>query len=462
LLALIDCIQGFFGWYHTNMQIDERLGGWGRYPVSNCATHAPSTDETLKNIISGGPVIARGAGRAYGDSALQAHGVICTDGLGKALSLDTQRHILEADAGASFADVLSMSVPKGWFVPVTPGTKFVTLGGAVAADVHGKNHHVDGSFGDHLLWLDLMDHEGEIHRCSHTQNTALFQATIGGMGLTGIIRRLAVKMRPIETAWVRQETVLAPNLDAAVEAFEASDDWTYSVAWIDAMARGPNLGRCVLYRGEHATREEVSSTRPLHLPARGKSLRVPMDAPVFLLNKLSAQAFNLAFWQACRRKTGVQIVDYENYFYPLDKLLQWNRLYGRRGFVQYQCVFPIESSLAGMRDMLRAVHASGLGAFLAVLKLMGEQSREGLSFPMKGYTLALDFPITRKLPALLARLDDIVTTYQGRLYLAKDARMDATTFQRGYANLDSFESLRHKTGAAGVFKSHQSERLGLA
>jgi FAD/FMN-containing dehydrogenase len=443
----------------------ECLSGWGRYPVLPCVTHAPANAEDLAQAIGTGPVIARGAGRAYGDSALQPQGVISMQSLGKTLSLDADTGVLEADAGASFTDVLARSVPQGWFVPVTPGTRFVTLGGAAAADVHGKNHHVDGGFGDHLLWLEVMDHRGETRRCSRTENAALFEATIGGMGLTGIIRRLALKMRPVETAWMRQETVLAPTLEAAVEAFEASSGWTYSVAWIDAMARGRDLGRSVLYRGEHARLGDIppaAGATPLTPPPRRGALRVPVDAPGFLLNRLSARAFNLAYWQASRRKAGVQVVDYETYFYPLDGILQWNRLYGRRGFVQYQCVFPLESSLPGMRAMLEAVHATGLGAFLAVLKLMGPQSRGGLSFPMEGYTLALDFPVTRALPALLARLDDIVTAHGGRLYLAKDARMDAETFRRGYGDLDSFENLRRRIGAAGVFKSHQSERLGLS
>ena len=443
----------------------ERLSGWGRYPVLPCVTHNPASAQDLTQAIGAGPVIARGAGRAYGDSALQPQGVIAMQSLGKALSLDTGTGVLEADAGASFTDVLAQSVPQGWFVPVTPGTRFATLGGAAAADVHGKNHHVDGGFGDHLLWLDVTDHRGGTRRCSPTEHAELFQATIGGMGLTGIIRRLALKMRPVETAWMRQETVLAPTLEAAVEAFEASGGWTYSVAWIDAMARGRDLGRSVLYRGEHARLDEIppaARAAPLTPPPRRGTLRVPLDAPGFLLNRLSARAFNLAYWQASRRKAGVQIVDYETYFYPLDGILQWNRLYGRRGFVQYQCVFPLETSLKGMRAMLETVHDAGLGAFLAVLKLMGPQSRGGLSFPMEGYTLALDFPVTRPLPALLARLDAIVTAHDGRLYLAKDARMDAETFRNGYGDLEAFEDLRRKIGAAGVFKSHQSERLGLS
>ena len=443
------------------------LSGWGRYPAIPCLTHDPGTTEELARVVGTGPVIARGGGRAYGDSALQARGVIGTQGLGRKVSLDAHAGILIAEAAANFADVLALSVPQGWFVPVTPGTKFVTLGGAVAADVHGKNHHAAGSFGDHVLWLELTGGDGQTRRCSPTEDTALFQATLGGMGLTGIIRRLALKMHPIETAWMRQETLLAPNLEAAFAAFEASQDWTYTVAWIDALAGGADLGRTVLFRGEHARLEDLSDTpakvraAPLTVPKR-RVLGVPCNAPNLLLNTWSARAFNIAYWRANTRKTGPALVDYDSYFYPLDAVLHWNRLYGRRGFVQYQCVLPLASSLRGLRQLLEAIQASGQGAFLAVLKLMGEQSRGGLSFPMKGYTLALDFPMTSGLPRLLHRLDTIVTAYQGRIYLAKDARMHAETFRRGYRDLGAFETLRHDIGAAGVFKSHQSERLGLS
>lgn len=440
------------------------LSGWGRYPVLACLTHDPETPEDLARVLGSGPVIARGGGRAYGDSALQARGVICTQALGRKVSLDAHTGILVAEAAATFADVLALSVPQGWFVPVTPGTKFVTLGGAVAADVHGKNHHAAGAFGDHVLWLDLTGRDGQTRRCSPTEDPAVFHATLGGMGLTGIIGRVALRMQPIETAWMRQETLLAPNLEAAFAAFEASQDWTYTVAWIDALAGGKDLGRTVLFRGEHARPAELpdrARAAPLALPGR-RRLSIPVNAPNLLLNPWSARAFNLAYWRANSRKTGSALVDYDSYFYPLDAVLHWNRLYGRRGFVQYQCVLPLASSLRGLRQLLEAIQASGQGAFLAVLKLMGAPSRGGLSFPMKGYTLALDFPVTARLPRLLHRLDSIVTAYQGRIYLAKDARMQAATFRQGYPDLKAFETLRHDIGAAGVFKSHQSERLGLS
>lgn len=441
-----------------------RLSGWGRVPSQPCVLHRPGSAPDLAQLLRAGPVIARGAGRAYGDSALQPEGVISTGGLGRAITLDSQTGMLEAEAGARFADVLAVSVPQGWFPPVTPGTKFVTMGGAVAADVHGKNHHAAGSFGDHLQWFDLMGAEGETRRCTPKDTPALFEATVGGMGLTGVVQRIGVQMIPVESAWIRQETVLAPSLDAAFEAFEASAGWTYSVAWIDALAGGARLGRTVLMRGEHARRDEIPAAAraaPLALPPRRTS-RVPVDLPGFVLNKYSAKAFNSLYWAANARKTGQQIVDYDRFFYPLDALLDWNRVYGRRGFMQYQCVLPLAASAAGLRALLEKIRASGEGAFLAVLKLMGPGRGTGLSFPMEGYTLALDFPVTRRLPALLQGLDAIVRDHGGRLYLAKDARMSAETFRQGYDGLDAFEQIRRGTGAAGVFRSTQSERLGLS
>lgn len=442
----------------------ETLSGWGRFPVLPCVTHEPRTPDDLTRAIGSGPVIARGAGRAYGDSALQRRGVICMAALGNAVFLDTATGIATVEAGASFTDLLAVSLPQGWFPPVTPGTRFVTLGGALAADVHGKNHHVVGSFGDHVLWFDLAGPDGRTRRCDPDTTPELFQATIGGMGLTGIVCRLALRMLPVETAWIRQETILAGNLEEAFDAFEAAHGRTYSVAWIDALAGGRSQGRSVLLCGEHAGVAELPAERratPFDLPRR-REIPVPWDMPGFLLNKWSGRALNTAYWTANGRKAGTTLVDYESYFYPLDSVLHWNRAYGRRGFVQYQCVLPVESSLTGIRQLLDATRASGEGAFLAVLKLMGENTRKGLSFPMKGYTLALDFPVTRSLPALLDRLDAIVAAHDGRLYLAKDARMSSDTFRKGYAGLEAFEALRRDVGAAGVFRSNQSERLGLS
>jgi decaprenylphospho-beta-D-ribofuranose 2-oxidase len=439
------------------------LSGWGRHPVIDCLVHRPSDDSALARCVAGSPVIARGAGRAYGDSALQPTGTILTAGLGGRIELDPGSGVLECDSGVNFADVIAHALPAGWFPPVTPGTQFVTIGGAIAADAHGKNHHVAGSFGDHVLWLDLMGADGCARRCSPIDEPELFRATIGGMGLTGVIRRAAIRMIPVETAWVRQETVVAANLDAAFDAFEASQDWTYSVAWIDALASGRNLGRALVLRGEHARIDELPPERradPLHLPGR-RAATVPFDTPSGLLNNWTARAFNMAYWTRNSHRPGARLVDCQSFFYPLDSLRDWNRLYGKPGFLQYQCVLPLAASRDGLRLLLDRIRASALGSFLAVLKLMGD-GRGGMSFPMRGYTLALDFPFTRRLPQLLDALDEIVIGHGGRLYLAKDARMSAETCWRGYDNAAAFEALRRSSGAAGVFRSHQSERLGFA
>ncbi len=439
------------------------LCGWGRHPVINCEVRRPADDISLARCLAQGPTIARGAGRAYGDSALQPTGTILTVALGDSVQLDSVSGVLECDSGVTFADILARALPLGWFPPVTPGTQFVTIGGAIAADVHGKNHHLVGGFGQHVLWFDLMGADGRVRRCSAVDEPELFGATIGGMGLTGVIRRAAIKMIPIETSWVRQEIVAAPNLDSVLDAFEASQNWTYSVAWIDALASGRKLGRSLLIRGEHAQRDDLQPERrtdPLHQQAR-RIATIGFDTPAGLLNGYTARAANMAYWVRNKRRSGQCLVDYQSFFYPLDGLRDWNRLYGRPGFIQYQCVLPLAASRDGLRLLLDRLRASAQGSFLAVLKLLGDE-RGGMSFPMKGYTLALDFPYSQRLSELLDALDDIVLDHGGRLYLAKDARMSAETCWRGYRNAQAFEEVRHSFGAAGVFRSRQSERLGFA
>ncbi len=439
------------------------LSGWGRYPIVECAVHQPSNDGDLERLISGGPVIARGAGRAYGDSALQSRCTIVTKMLGNSIKFDPLSGVLECDSGVSFATIIGHTLRAGWFPPVTPGTQHVTIGGAIAADVHGKNHHIVGSFGDHVLWFDLMCADGMTRRCSNDSHAELFRATIGGMGLTGLIRRAAIKLIPIETGWVRQEIVVAVDLPSVLNAFEKSRNWTYSVAWIDALSGGTSVGRSILIRGEHARLDDLSNSQRFDPFGVSKKFvaTVPLVMPSGLLNRWSARVFNSAYWTRANSRAGASLVDYQSFFYPLDTLNNWNRLYGRPGFLQYQCVLPIDASLNGLRLLLDRIRSASSGAFLAVLKLLGE-GRGGMSFPMKGYTLALDFPNTRSLSALFAALDRIVLDHGGRLYLAKDARMSAETFQQSYKSVHMFESIRSRHGAAGVFRSHQSERLGIS
>ena len=421
----------------------------------------PRDETAVRAALSAGPVIARGNGRSYGDSAVQANGTLDMRGLNRMLAFDPQTGTVEVEAGVMLGDVIRAFLPRGWFPAVTPGTKLVTIGGAIASDVHGKNHRRDGSFGRHVDWIDVMDAEGEVHRCSPRDNTDLFRWTIGGMGLTGVILRAGIRLRPVTSGWIAQDMRPAANLDAAMEIFEATDA-TYSVAWFDCLGQGDRLGRSLVMLGEHAERDALPSSRrhrPFHVPAK-RPRRVPLDAPAFALNRHSLRAFNALYHWNGSRKAGPSLVDWDTYFYPLDALLEWNRIYGRRGFAQFQCVLPLASARAGLDELLRAISASGQGSFLAVLKRLGAQD-SAFSFPMEGYTLALDFPVNPASLALMQRLDDITLAHGGRFYLAKDSRLSADTLRKADPRTAGFVAMRGQDDRAGTFASGQSERLKL-
>ncbi len=439
-----------------------RLSGWGRHPWADGALLAVRTGgDVTRRLRPAASLIARGNGRAYGDAALNPQGMLSMLPMDRLLAFDPATGLLTCEAGVTLADILAVFGPRGWFPVVTPGTKFVTIGGAIAADVHGKNHHRDGGFGAHVRSLDLALADGRVVTCGPGREPELFAATLGGMGLTGVILRASFRLRPIETAWIRQETRRAATLDDALALFEQSGDRSYSVAWIDALAGGASLGRSVLMLGEHAVASDLPAglrAAPLVSGRRG-TLRVPCDFPGCALNRHSVAAFNEAYYRLA--VPGTRLVDLERFFYPLDALLDWNRLYGRRGFVQYQCVVPRAAAAGGLRRLLTATAASGLASFLAVLKLLGPQGAGLLSFPLDGYTLALDFPATAPVFALFRELDAIVADHGGRLYLAKDARMDAEALRRGYPELDRFLAARQAWGARSIFHSLQSRRLGI-
>ncbi len=433
----------------------ERLHGWGRYPRVDCAVAAVRGEgEARARLGEGRSWIARGAGRAYGDAALNPDGVLDMRRSNRFLAFDPASGELAAEAGVTLAEVIETFAPRGWFPPVTPGTRFVTLGGMAACDVHGKNHHGAGSFGRHVLWLDLMLADGAVVRAAPGE--ALFDLTIGGMGLTGVILRLAFRLRPIESPLIVQDTLAAPNLEAAMAAFEAHRAATYSVAWIDCLAKGAAQGRSLVHLGEHATAEQARGAPPRR-PVRAR--RVPLDFPAAALNPLSVGAFNALYWR--RGRPGRSLGDSESYFYPLDGLLEWNRIYGAADFVQHQCVLPPEAAREGLSRMLTLIAARGAGSFLAVLKLMGEATPgAALSFPMPGYTLALDFKADAANFSLLTELDAVVADHGGRLYLAKDARAGASSL-RGYPDLDRFRAFKARRDPDRRFRSLQSERLGL-
>lgn len=444
-----------------------QLSNWGKYPKVNSNLLYMRTDGHARQLLSSTPsVIARGLGRCYGDSALNEHVVLSTTCCDHLIDFDPVTGVLVCESGISLAMLLRIFVPRGWFLPVTPGTKLVTVGGAVASDVHGKNHHVAGTFCRHVFWIDLLCSDGHILRCSPTENPDLFFATCGGQGLTGIILRVAFHLVPISTAYIRQETVKARNLEEIMDCFEHSAHWHYSVAWIDCLETGAGLGRSIMMRGEHADIDDLDtmiSRTPRVAPAK-LSFTVPINLPSFTLNALSVKAFNALYYGRCPEGTTNRIVDIDSFFYPLDAILEWNRIYGKKGFLQYQFVIPKTSALEGLTQILNRIASSGMGSFLAVLKLFGPQDENGgiISFPMEGYTLALDFPANSRAFSLLDELDVMVLDYGGRLYLTKDARMSRVTFERGYAaSIDKFRTIKTTWDPNHQFASLQSKRLGI-
>ena len=441
-----------------------KIADWGNYPVIEADVSGFDTVDQLRGSLERpGEVIPFGNGRSYGDASLQDR-VLLTRRFNKFLSFNEETGELRCQAGVLLAEILDVFVPRGWFLPVTPGTKLITVGGAIAADVHGKNHHVDGSFGQHVLSMDIMRNDGSVITCSPTQNADFYTITVGGMGLSGVILNATFKLKPISTAYIKEESVRAANLDEIMDAFEASADWTYSVAWIDCLAKGDAMGRSIMTRGEHATAADLidaaHKSAPLQ-PKRGMKVGVPFTFPNFALNPLSMKAFNFLYYNKTRAGVHQRITPYNGFFYPLDAVNDWNRIYGKRGFTQYQFVIPKEAGREGMKTILKRITESGLGSFLAVLKLFGEQE-SFMSFPMAGYTLALDFPITVKAMELFKELDAMVVDYGGRLYLAKDARMTAETYEKTYPNARAFkQAIALLNEGDTKFASLQSKRLGI-
>lgn len=440
-----------------------KLSNWGNYPLVDAEVKRFSTVNELQNILADpGSIIPRGLGRSYGDSSLNRT-VVSALKFNRLLSFAESSGTLTCEAGVSLAEILAVFVPRGWFLPVTPGTKFVTVGGAIASDVHGKNHHKAGAFSNHISSLDVLLSTGEVITCSRTDNSELFWATCGGMGLTGIILRAAFNLIPIETAFIKQEIERAENLDGAMEVFESSGAYAYSVAWIDCLSKGASMGRSVMIRGAHAEKGDLTLSahlrEPLKPPDR-KKLDMPFYLPERVLNSYSVRAFNYFYYHKSPARVRKSITGYDTFFYPLDAVTRWNRIYGRKGFIQYQAVLPKETSMSGLKKILARISGSRRGSFLAVLKLLGKQD-DMLSFPLEGYTLALDFPVENSLFGFLDELDNIVLEYGGRLYLAKDARMGRRVFDGGYKNADRFRELKHKFDMGNKFQSLQSKRIGI-
>lgn len=431
-----------------------KLSSWGRYPRVNSSISYPQNLSSIENYIKNTPnFIPRGLGRSYGDSAL-ANQVLCLNRMDHFIDFDEEKGLLNCEAGVSFSTILEIIVPKGWFLPVTPGTKFVTLGGAIASDVHGKNHHKEGCISEYILSFQLMLSQGIIIECSPYQHPDLFYATCGGMGLTGVIISAKIQLKAINSAFINQRTIKAENLEALFSLFESHHSATYSVAWMDCLATGKNLGLSLFMVGEHAQigEKEISIK---------KKWDIPFIMPSCLLNPYSIRAFNTLYYHKQMKKSISKLTDYDQFFYPLDGIGNWNYMYGKNGFTQYQFVLPKEAGLKGMTEILKKITLSRRGSFLSVLKACGPANSGLLSFPIEGYSLALDFKLQAGLFDFLDHLDNIVAYYGGRVYLTKDVRMSEAIFKKTYPLWEKFCEIRAHYGADKQFHSLQSRRLGL-
>jgi len=439
------------------------LSGWGRTAPTRAEVIRPESAEAIAAALADRrPAIARGLGRAYGDAAQNAGGlVVDATGLDRVHDFDIERGVIDAGAGLGLEALIALALPHGWFVPVTPGTRHITLGGALAADVHGKNHHVDGAFSRHVEAFELALPGGELREIG--PDDPLFAATAGGMGLTGVITRMRLRLSPVTSAFMRVTTTRAGSLDALMASMRERDaGFRYSVAWIDCLKRGAAMGRGVLLRGEHATAEELPPKlrrKPLDYSPR-RVLGVPDVVPSGLLNTAVARAFNEAYFRRAPAQEHIGLEPLGPYFHPLDAVAAWNRLYGRRGFVQYQAVVP-DAEGEAIRALLERVSGAGMSSFLAVLKRFGEGTGM-LSFPIAGWTLALDIPVGgRDLARRLDELDDIVVAAGGRVYLAKDARVRPELLPAMYPDLERWREVQRTADPEGLMRSDLARRLGL-
>jgi FAD/FMN-containing dehydrogenase len=420
------------------------LMSWGNYPKQPQTGHTVYWRDSVAPLLANlanrqRHTLAFGAGRSYGDSCYAASDhVIDMRGLDRFIDADWQTGVISVEAGISFQQLLAITIARGWFVSVTPGTQFLTIGGAIANDVHGKNHHHVGSFGSFVRQLTLLRSDQGVVTCSRTENPELFHATVAGLGLTGVILTAEIQLAPIASSDVNVMTQRFDNLD---QFFSLSDQYdaqhAFSVSWMDCLAKGSALGRGIYVAGDFAN----AGRRCVASSAR---MAMPIMPPISLVNSLSLRAFNTLYWRRAPRQRKHAIVDYAKFFYPLDRIENWNRIYGKKGFQQFQCVLPTAQAKAGIRALLQAIAAKRAGSFLAVLKRCGDLPSPGLlSFPLAGTSLALDFPQhDQQLPELFSTLNQIVRECGGRLYPAKDAQMSAEDFQTAYPNWRQLEALR--------------------
>jgi decaprenylphospho-beta-D-ribofuranose 2-oxidase len=430
------------------------LMSWGMYPKIKSTVFRYDTKKVLKQVIEDyDELIPYGNGRSYGDSALSTN-IVNIKPHNYFINLNEKTGLLHVQAGVLLSEILESFVPRGWFLKVTPGTKLITVGGAIASDIHGKNHHVEGCFSECVKELTIMLADGEVVTCSKVATPELFRATCGGMGLTGVILDAKIYLKKINSKYIEQTTIKTKNLKETFDAFEKYKALPYSVAWIDCLAKGDEIGKCLLMVGD------FKDDGKLDYKKKG-NLSIPFNFPSFALNNWSVRAFNWLYYGKVKERVSKQKVDINTFFYPLDAIGHWNRIYGKNGFTQYQFILPKEKSYQGLEEILKAISDSGKGSFLAVLKLYGKANENYLSFPLEGYSLALDFKIEMGLFELLDRLDEIVVQHKGRIYLTKDVRVSKEIFEKGYPQIETFRQYRKENKMDTKFQSLQSKRVGI-
>jgi len=430
------------------------INGWGRYPKIDANLFSPENKSECFDYIKKNSLIPRGSGRSYGDSA-NADNVLQSLKINKVLKFDKINGIITCEAGVKFRDLISIILPEGWFFPVTPGTSFITIGGAIAADVHGKNHHIEGSFSDYILNIDMILGSGNFVSVSREILPDLFYATCGGMGLTGFIFSATIKLKRITSSKIIQSTQAYKSLDEVFESFIRFSSTNYTVAWLDTIATGKNFGRSIFFLGDHANDNDF-------VTEKFKPLNLPMKLGSFFINKYTMNIFNEIYYK--KNSIGSKnkrLININNFFYPLDKIKKWNLVYGNTGFIQYQFVIPKENSVLNLKKIFKTINDNNEFSSLAILKLLGKENNNYLSFPMEGLTLALDFKFSNSIMKLTKLLDEMIVDMNGKIYLAKDSLMSENIFKKIYLKWNEFEKVRYKYSAIGKFSSTQSRRLGL-
>jgi decaprenylphospho-beta-D-ribofuranose 2-oxidase len=429
-----------------------KVTGWGRLPSIDVPIHRLETEAEVADLVASSTVTLRGNGRSYGDSSL---GEVIGEmlGLKSGFALNDSSGLLECDAGFTIDEILRISIPRGWFVPVVPGTAYVTVGGAIAADVHGKNHHLDGTFSNFVESMRIMLGSGDIVTASRNSHADLFHATCGGMGLTGAILSARIRLIPISSGRIVKQTIKLRGIRNILDSFDANHSSRYSVAWVDGTAQNPENVRAVLMLGHHSDKGVLADTdRTL--------FDYPLEGPASLLRKDTVRLFNRLYFLGHR--DGMKSMHSRDFFFPLDKIGGWNRIYGRDGMIQYQFVAPLESAEQVIGDVMTTLSKFRVPSLLSVLKKFGAENSNLLSFPKEGYSLAMDFKMSAQVVDLIRVLDEIVISNSGRINLCKDSLMSSERFRQCYPKFEEFESVRERYGAIGKFASAQSKRIGLS